>query len=826
MKLMKPSHYELTIIPDFHTWKFTGRETIRFSTEGKTDGISFDSVGLKIESCVIDVSGSDIVKSWTTDDNEEKLIITLKKPLDAGTYELRLVYQGEITGHLRGLYKSKYEHGGTNGFVLSTQFEPTDAHRAFVCIDHPFYKAIFDVSFVIPEQYTGVSNMLPRSETSVGKGLKKIRFHSTPLMSTYLLYFGIGPWEIEERQTSYGLLVRGISTPGKSQYTRFALEVADKCVKYFAEYFDFPYPFQKLDLLAVPDFAAGAMENWGAITFREIILLLYPTKTSRSIRERIAEVVCHEIAHQWFGNLVTMEWFDDIWLNESFATYMAYKAMDRIFPEWDNWKNYVRDTVFSGMALDSLRSTHPIHAELKNSKQIDELFDEISYEKGGSVLRMIEGYLGENNFRRALRNYIRRYSYKNTKARDLWDEFEAVSDGFNIRLIEKYIMQPGFPLVSASLHDDTLRLVQKRFLLTGEDDRALTWDIPVVLQNGRQTKRLILSRRRQDFTLSDFSGISDINNNYSGFYISNYEPSLFSVISRNSRDNNAFARIGFVHDLWNLVLNGTRNLDEFLSYVKEREGEKDPFVSGYMLAKLLRIYSLTENREAKRLFISMAQKTLEAYGYEPENEESLHIIHARNTAIYGLVSMGDQKVSEYVLKSFSQYAAKKAPIHKDMKSVVFSSAVWIDDKNYAIVKRLFEKSTHAETRVKLLAALANSKKPERIKQTLEFVLTGAVRLTDYFYPVLSTSQNPFGRKIAYDWLVKEWDRIINKLGFVKITYMRRTLKFIVPDCAIGKEKEINEFLHSHIIPGLEKTYDQVLEELGVYSVFVGRYNKK
>ncbi len=812
----KPLNYNLILTPDFKKFTFQGEEIITFEIREHHHELQLDCADIMVETCKL-IGKRRTVKSFRTDVTKETLHIEFADQLSPGKHQLKITYRGILNDQLKGFYRSKYVYRGKEEYVLTTQFEPTEAHRAFPCIDNPSAKATFDVHFNIPKECTGISNMLPVEEKDLSSSTKLVRFETTPVMSPYLLYFGIGKWEMIERRSKNNVLIRGITTPEKSRYTEFSLEVAEKCLDYFADYFDYPYILPKLDLLAIPDFASGAMENWGAVTFREILLLYYHGKTSKAIRERIAEVICHELAHQWFGNLVTMKWFDDIWLNESFATYMAFKALHHIFPQWDNWQNYVTDTVFEGMALDSLHSTHPIHVHDVQVKDIDELFDEISYEKGGSVLRMVEGYLGGEKFQKAIKTYIRMFQYQNTVARDLWDRFEEVSGDLTAEMIEKFIMQPGFPLVSARFGNNHLQLAQERFLFLGTDKDKLTWDVPIVLQHkNHQSKKLILTTKQTEVALAHDDVIT-LNKNYTGFYISDYTSNHFS-------DNSPQGKVGIIHDLYYLVLADKKDLDTFLDFIEQHAlKDTDPYVSQYVTGKLLRIFKLTKNEKAKKLLDMISQKIIKYIGLKPQSEEKLIVSTARNTAVASLVFLGNDEITKFVQDLFQASLKDETVLHKDLKGIIYASAVWIDDKNYSVIHELYRKKEIQEERIKLLSALGNSKNPKRVEQTLQYILTDEVRLSDFFYPILTASVNPNAKKIAYQWLIKEWETILQKLGLVTAIYMRKTLKFVVPECAMGKEQEINLFLQEHKIAGLDKTYSQVLEELEVNAGFVRKY---
>ncbi|HVF69584.1 MAG TPA: M1 family metallopeptidase, partial [Xanthomonadales bacterium] len=419
-----PTEYSITIHPDLPTFTFKGEEEIILDLKKPTKSITIHADELKISK--VNYNGS-LIGEVSFDKENETAIIKFPNQLPAGEGKLFIEFTGTLNDKMRGFYRSKYDIDGKEHVMAVTQFESTDARRAFPCFDEPAKKAIFHINLIVPEDHTAISNAIESQVKEHSSGFKIVSFAPTPKMSTYLLAFIVGKFEHIEKKTAEGTLVRVFVTPGKKKQAEFSLDVAAETITFFSEYFKIPYPLPVMDLVAIPDFAAGAMENWGAITYRETALLVDPVHTATVNKQWVAIVIAHELAHQWFGNLVTMEWWTHLWLNEGFASYIEYLAVDHIFPEWDMWTQFVYMDHSRALELDGLENTHPIEVEVHNPTEISEIFDAVSYSKGSSIIRMLAEYLGEDIFRKGLQVYLKKHSYGNATTSDLWNALEKVS---------------------------------------------------------------------------------------------------------------------------------------------------------------------------------------------------------------------------------------------------------------------------------------------------------------------------------------------------------------------------------------------------------------
>ena len=425
MSLISKINYDLIFEPLFSNFTFNGKEIISFTASTPIKTLKLNSAELKIKKCYIIKNGKTIHTKYNIDEKKEELSITPEKKIN-GKVKLCIEFTGTLNDRLLGFYRSQYkDKAGKRKYLATTQFEAADARRAFPCWDEPAVKATFDVSLIVDKTLSAISNMPQKTKKKFGTKTL-VEFERTPVMSTYLLYLGVGEFEFLETKLR-NIKIRVVTTRGKKSNAKLSLELTKKFLGEYEKYFGIKYPLPKLDMLAIPDFAAGAMENWGAITFRETILLYDPKTSSTRTKQYIAEVISHEIAHQWFGNLVTMKWWNDLWLNESFATFMATKIVDRFYPEWDYWDQFLDDAMSTAMSLDALKTSHPIDVKVNHPSEIREIFDSISYDKGGCILRMLEHFVGEKNFQKGLQKYLTKHQYDNAQGSDLWNAIGQVA---------------------------------------------------------------------------------------------------------------------------------------------------------------------------------------------------------------------------------------------------------------------------------------------------------------------------------------------------------------------------------------------------------------
>ena len=580
---VKPLRYAIHLTPDLFAYTFDGEETIDVEVLEATDTIVLNAAEMSISAASIMDAGNAAVDASAIELNadDETVSISFPSAIEPGPAVLHIAFTGELNDRLTGFYRSVYTRAdGTFRTMATTQFEPSSARRAIPCWDEPAMKASFQLTLTVPADMDTVSNMPPTDETVDGD-TKTVRFGESPVMSTYLLAFIVAELGMIEQQAENGTMVRVLTTPGKEEQGRFALETSVALLSYFNDYFGIPYPLEKLDHIAIPDFAAGAMENWGAITYRETALLVDPAISPAATRQRVAEVVSHEMAHMWFGDLVTMQWWDDLWLNESFASWMGDKAVDHIHPEWKMWTQFVANDTIRAFSLDGLKNSHPIEATVHTPAEVEELFDAISYSKGASIIRMLEHYLTPETFRDGLRRYLDAHRYSNARTADLWEALEDASGKPVKSLMDTWTSQMGFPVLNVqSRHEaDGVRLdvSQSRFLFSNviEDEGSdeSSWKVPLNVATSWDDvgAATLLEAREDTITLppapSGEASWFKVNASQTGFYRVNLSPRdwdalIPAVTSRTLSDTD---RLGLQNDAYALSRAGYLPVSQFLA---------------------------------------------------------------------------------------------------------------------------------------------------------------------------------------------------------------------------------------------------------------------
>jgi len=594
-----PERYSIKLKPDLEKFTFEGEETISVQVAKSTRSVTLHSKELDIEIAeIVEKHRKFFAKKISYNEKAETSTFYFNTSLRRGRTKLRIVFRGILNDKLRGFYRSQYEVVGEKRHMATTQFESTDARRAFPCFDEPAHKAIFEVTLMVPTHTFAISNTLPISEIEHEGGLREVKFSPTPKMSTYLLAFIVGEFEHIETYTKEGVLVRVFTTPGKKHQAEFALECASKILSFYNEYFDIPYPLPVLDLIAIPDFSAGAMENWGAITYRETALLIDHKNSSIASKQYVANVISHEIAHQWFGNLVTMEWWTHLWLNEGFASYVENLAVDNLFPGWNMWTQFAFFDLNRALSLDALRHTHPIEVEVHHPDEIAEIFDEVSYSKGASIIRMLADYLGEQDFRDGLRVYLKKHSYKNASTIHLWQAFEKVSGKPVARMMKNWTGRGGYPVIRIKEVGKKLFLKQHRFLSNPKSaeeikDKTL-WSIPISIMSENGKARDLLLEKRQISIPVRAGGWLKVNVNEPGFFRTAYSPELMERLHGplKSRKLSELDRLGLIRDAFSLSEGGVISTVETLKLADDYRDEDSYSVWVEFSMNLRKVYNL------------------------------------------------------------------------------------------------------------------------------------------------------------------------------------------------------------------------------------------
>ncbi|PYX88049.1 MAG: peptidase, partial [Acidobacteria bacterium] len=639
-----PDGYRITLAPNFEKDNFTGDETIQIRVLKPTANLVLNALDIEFQEATISAGGRTQTAKVSVDSVKQMATLSLAKPLAAGPATVHIRYTGILNDQLRGFYLSK-----ANGRKYAvTQFEATDARRAFPSFDEPAYKATFDVTALVDKGDTAISNGKIISDTPGPiAGKHTIQFATTPRMSSYLVALAVGDFEYVEGSAD-GVPIRVWATPGKKAMAHYALEVAEQCMKYFNNYFGIKYPFEKLDLIGLPDFAAGAMENTAAITFRDALLLVNEKHAPNFAYKEIGAVISHEMAHQWFGDLVTMQWWDDIWLNEGFATWMESKPLEAWKPEWHMELDDVLD---SGNTLntDSLQNTRPIHQAADSPDQIEELFDGIAYGKAAAVLRMLEAYLGPEDFRAGVNAYLRAHAYGNATESDFWSALAAASRKPVDKLMTSFVNQPGEPLVSVRSQcvdgRTKVTLSQKRYYYDRsllDSSSAQQWIIPVCLSAGSGAAKCeLLKDKEQNLDIAGCRPWVFANAGASGYYRAGYETSAFRAMSRNAeKDFSPAERIVLVRDAWAAVRAGQQPIGDFLELAEELQTDRNSSVVQQLNRELDYIgeYLVSDaNRPQYQAWVrGLLQPVLKDVGWLPASNEDTNRKDLRAHVIYTL----------------------------------------------------------------------------------------------------------------------------------------------------------------------------------------------
>ncbi len=818
-----PLSYKIHFEPDLDNFTFTGEEEIQLDLKKPTRLIKLHSAEIEIFKAEI-VQGKSRLKakiSYLEKDEEVDLVFTsiLKK----GNAKLLLTFAGFINDKMRGFYRSRYVHAGKEYHMGVTQFESTDARRAFPCFDEPEKKAIFHVSFKIPSDRVVISNTLEEEVLEHKNGYKVIKFSESPKMSTYLLAFVIGHFEYIEKFTKDKVQVRVYVTPGKKKQAQFALDVAVKSLEFYSEYFNIPYPLNTLDLIAIPDFAAGAMENWGAVTYRETALLVDPLETSTHNKQWVALVIAHELAHQWFGNLVTMEWWTHLWLNEGFASYMEYVAVNEMFPEWNIWTQFVYMDHAHALDLDGLKSTHPIEVEVNHPAEISEIFDEVSYSKGASVIRMLAEYLGYKNFRDGLRIYLKKHSYANARTEDLWKSLEKVSQKPVEKMMKNWTGKPGYPLLDAKFKNGKLFVSQKRFfasVFSQKTNDVTLWQVPLDFVSNKKTiDTHLLTKVEQKFVVNNNSWIK-LNKNETSFVRVKYSKELLETlrtpILHLDKHLSEQDRFGVIRDTFVLSEAGLISTDLALQLSRAYMHDESYIVWADIAEELSKIKNLLFGTESyddfQKFGLSLFSEIGEKVGWEKQKNEDHSRTLLRSLVLGFLGNNGDKKVISHAKELFKLDQKGTKKISSDLRSMVYAQVTRNGgEKEYKLFLEKYKKEDFQEEKDRLLRALCTFKDAQILQKVLDFAFTTDVKAQDSFKVIAFVASNPYGRDLAWKKVKKEWGSIEKKFSGGHLF-----TRFIKPFGSFTSEKEavvVEKFFKTKKTEGLDRTIAQVLEQI-------------
>ncbi|KAJ5633658.1 hypothetical protein N7528_001500 [Penicillium herquei] len=840
---VKPVHYDLTLEPNFKKFTYDGSVVIDLNVNEDTDFISLNSNEITIHSATVLSKGSVVESNPEISMNKDAQTATIKfnQALAAGSdAQLKLTFTGILNDNMAGFYRSSYKENGETKYIASTQMEPTDARRAFPCFDEPALKAKFTVTLVADKSMTCLSNMDVASESDVQGGKKAVKFNTSPVMSTYLVAFIVGHLKYIETN-AFRVPVRVYATPDQDiEHGRFSLDLAAKTLAFYEKAFDNDFPLPKMDMVAVPDFSAGAMENWGLITYRIVDVLLDEKTAGASRKERIAETVQHELAHQWFGNLVTMDFWDGLWLNEGFATWMSWYSCNVFYPEWKVWQTYVIDNLQSALSLDSLRSSHPIEVPVKRADEINQIFDAISYSKGSSVLRMISKYLGEDVFLQGVRDYIRKHAYGNTETGDLWAALANASGKPVQSVMDIWTKNVGFPVISVTENPESssISLKQNRFLRTGdvraEEDKVLYPCMLGLRSKDSVDENTMLTEREGEFKVPDLDFFK-LNADHSAIYRTSYSPERLRKLGEAARAGllTVEDRAGMIADSGALAASGFQKTSGMLSLLQGLDTESEFVVWTEMLSRIATLRSawLFEDDKTKAALKAFQRALVSNKAHElgwefSENDD--HILQQFKALMFGSAGMADDPV---VIKAardmFARFAAGDvSAIHPNIRGSVFTIVLKHGGvKEYEVVLDRFRNAPTSDEKTTALRCLGSAEDPALIQRTLGLAMGDEVKNQDIYMPLSGLRTSVVGIQARWTWLQENWDvvyqRLPPSLGMLGTVVQLTTASF----CTQAQLDEVKAFFDSKDTKGYDRAVEQSLDAIRAKVSWVGRDNK-
>jgi aminopeptidase N len=833
-KEVVPTEYSIRIVPNIDKLTFAGAETVKLDVHAPVRKLVLNAAEIQIASASVD--GKPIGKNALKIDNEDELLtIALASELSAGSHELALSFSGKINQQGRGIYYMPYQEQGSGAkkIALGTQFEATDARRFFPCWDEPSFRAQFQLSTVVPENWLAVSNMPIEKETKIGN-TKEVRFAMSPSMASYLNVFVAGELDLIETKAA-GTQIRVIATKGKAASGRYALESTAQILEYYNDYFGVPYPLPKLDQIAIPGGFGGAMENWGGITYYESALLFEPQKSSATTRQRIYEVIAHETAHQWFGDLVTMAWWDNLWLNEGFASWMGSKCTARFNPQWEVWleKNIPRDpTRRTGISKelemegDARSTTHPIQQPIANEAEANSAFDDITYRKGESFLRMLESFLGENIFRDGIRRYVAAHKYSNSTTADLWKALSDASAKPVEEIAAGWTEQPGFPIVKVKRDGENVSLSQERFTIHFPNAPALQWKIPLTyfLLGDRPQSRLMTDK------IDNISGVSPgrafkLNADGAGNYRVEYDDRSWRLLLDALPKLSVADRVNLLGDAWALAQANRTPLSTYLDLAEKLPtrnelAEQDQIINAFDFINHL----LIENpvREKFRNYArSILRPSFDQLGWEPKKDEPPRSAFLRGSLIEALGDLNDREIVAGCRERFQKYVANPASLPPDLRpSVLMVVGYYADEATWNKLRELGLQTTSIEEKQNYFDALSGARDPKLAKKTLQISLTDELPTSRAVFLVGKVARHSGHPDLAWEFAKANMKALLAKTDALAAnSYAPSLFTFFSEPSRID---ELKTYAKTNLPPTSARDVDKAVDEMGFRAEFKTR----
>ncbi len=809
-----PDHYTLTLTPDLKAATFTGVESIDVTVKEPVSAITLNAAEIEFQSVTVTAGGKQQTAAVTLDAQKQQATFTFPDKLPAGKATLDIHYTGILNNELRGFYLSKGDHRN----YAVTQFEPTDARRAFPSFDEPAFKATYSITIVVDTGDTGISNGPIVNDTpGPGAGKHTLKFLTTPKMSTYLVAFLVGDFQCTAGESD-GVAIRVCATPDKVALTPYGLDVAKYVLHYYDNYFGIPYPLKKLDLIALPDFEAGAMENFGAITYRETDLLIDPKTASVGAKKNVALVIAHEMAHQWFGDLVTMQWWDNIWLNEGFATWMENKPVAAMHPEW-NIDQDVANGLDGTLNLDAQPTTRAIRARADTPAEINQMFDGIAYGKASDVLLTVENYLGPETFRKGVHNYLSAHLYSNATAEDFWNAQTATSHKPVDKIMDSLVAQPGVPLLTfGEPADGKVAVEQRRFFLSPsiQPNPAQKWTLPVCFKTNEAEDCELLTPSTTALK-APASSLLFANAGGKGYYRSAYPPSVYAdLVAHVETGLTPTERISFIGDEWAQLRAGKASVGDFLNLTQAVRADPNAQVLSSALGGVDAIYSrVAATPEEKAELASWIRATFapEYAKLGPPSDSDTPDTSELRAQLFGVLGYygKDPAVLAQAHEIAEKYLSDPASVDPTLGQTALAIAARNGDAAlFDKLQKVYETSTNPEFQIGALRLLAQFENPALVERSLDFAASGKVRNQDAAIQFAIALQIPESRDLAWQYIQSHWDKVQTQLTTeMGAVLVGSTGSF----CSEADRDSVTAFFAAHKVPASDTALKHAVERI-------------
>ncbi|MHA2001527.1 MAG: M1 family metallopeptidase [Promethearchaeota archaeon] len=824
MNALKPIHYNIHLEPDVEKFTFTGNTMIEVELLNPISEITVNVKNLEVLVCKFGKQGSLTDHDFAIEEKKEELKIALPKPIEnKGTYFIYFEFKGILNDMLLGFYRSKYEVNGEERYMATTQFEEREARQAFPCFDEPALKATFDIEFVIDEKLTGIANTAIKEEKSLGNGKKLVKFDTTPRMCTYLLYFAAGEFEFIE-DTTKKPTIRVATTPGKIKFGDFALDMGRKSIDYGEKFTGHPFPISKCDYIGVSDFAFGAMENYGAITFRENYLMVIPGKTPKPMISRVAQIIAHETAHMWFGDLVSPAEWKYVWLNESFASYFTYSIPDHYYPEWNAWDNFIQQT-YGGMRRDALRYTVPIELPDEEAEvNIDPSSAPIIYNKGAAVIRVLNGFLGPEKFKAGIKHFLDLYKFDVANSNQYWEAFEEATGEPIQEFANSWVHQEGYPMVTVVREGNQLKLSQHRFTYLPNEETTV-WLIPIKIlflkkDGTSETRDIVFKEQTMNLEIPKDTKTFKLNAEQTGFYRVNYDETVWNELGElvKSKKLSPIDRFGIASDYRALLESRKVSTTDYLDFLDKYFAMEDGYLALDEIATALKsIYTLQKTNQTQ--IAAVGQKifdnALEKYGYNPKEEDSVQDAEMRNRLLWMAYYFGSKKVKEFAESKF-EGLLRGEKVNAEIYGAIVQVGALSNLNSLEYFKKQLEDDSVPETmKHSILRGLGNFKDEKILKELLEYNLKTVPKRNRMFI-LMGVANNPLAKEWMLDYYMTNFPTFLKELP---MSIVANTLVTVIPMVGRFSLEKATQFLNGIMAqkPEAIGTVKMALEIMELYA---------